>query len=100
MADRRYHLSEAADADLARLYEWGIDRFGMNAADQYYDGLIARFEKIAESPQLWPAVEHIRAGYRRSVYVAHSIYYRCESTGVQIVRVLGRENPATSLPEG
>jgi hypothetical protein len=32
--------------------------------------------------------------------VAHSIYYRGESTGVQIVRVLGRENPATSLPEG
>ncbi len=38
MADRRYHLSEAADADLERLYEWGIDRFGMNAADQYYGG--------------------------------------------------------------
>jgi toxin ParE1/3/4 len=100
MADRRYHLSEAADADLERLYEWGIDRFGMNAADQYYDGLIDCFEKIAESPQLWPAVDHIRSGYRRSVYVAHSIYYRIESTGVLIVRVLGRENPATSLPEG
>jgi toxin ParE1/3/4 len=100
MADRRYHLSEAADADLERLYEWGIDRFGMNAADQYYDGLIARFEKIAESPMLWQEVEHIRAGYRRSVYVAHSIYYRIEATGVLIVRVLGRENPATSLPEG
>ena len=57
MADRRYHLSEAADADLERLYEWGIDRFGMNAADQYYDGLLARFENIAERPQLWPAVD-------------------------------------------
>ncbi len=32
MPDRRYHLSEAADADLERLYEWGIDRFGVNAA--------------------------------------------------------------------
>ncbi|MBU6408510.1 MAG: type II toxin-antitoxin system RelE/ParE family toxin [Alphaproteobacteria bacterium] len=100
MADRRYHLSEAADADLERLYEWGINRFGMNAADQYYDGLIARFENIAESPLLWPAVDHIRAGYRRSVYVAHSIYYRIEATGVLIARILGRENPATSLPEG
>lgn len=100
MANRRYHLSEAADADLERIYEWGIDRFGMNAADQYYDGLLARFEKIAESPQLWPGVDHIRSGYRRSVYVAHSIYYRIEATGVLIVRVLGRENPATSLPEG
>ncbi|MFZ4604092.1 MAG: type II toxin-antitoxin system RelE/ParE family toxin [Caulobacterales bacterium] len=100
MADDRYRLSEAADADLERLYDWGIDRFGMKAADQYFDGLIARFEIIAESPQLWPAVDHIRAGYRRSVYVAHSVYYRIEANSVLIVRVLGRENPATSLPEG
>ena len=50
-------------------------------------------------PQLWPEVDHIRAGYRRSVYVAHSIYYRVEANGVMIVRVLGRQNPQTGLPE-
>jgi toxin ParE1/3/4 len=99
MANRRCHLSEAADADLERLYEWGIDRFGMNAADEYYDGLIARLGQIADTPQLWQEVDHIRAGYRRSVYVAHSIYYRVEANGVLIVRVLGRENPQTSLPK-
>lgn len=99
MADRRYHLSEAADADLERLYEWGIDRFGMNAADQYYDGLLTRLGEIADSPQSWPEVEHIRVGYRRSVYRAHSIYFRVEDKGVLIVRVLGRQNPQTSLPK-
>lgn len=99
MPDRRYHLSEAADADLERLYEWGIDRFGMNAADQYYDGLIARLGQIADTPQLWQGVDHIRAGYRRSVYGAHSIYYRIEANGVLIVRVLGRESLETSLPK-
>jgi toxin ParE1/3/4 len=72
----------------------------MNAADQYDDGLIARFETIAENPQFWPAVDHIGAGYRRFAYVVPSIHYRTDATGVQIVRVLGRENPTTSLPEG
>lgn len=99
MADSRYHLSEAADADLERLYEWGIDRFGLDAADRYYDGLIARFTEIAAGPLLWQEVRHIRAGYRRSVYGSHSIYYRVQDSGVLIVRVLGRENPDTSLPE-
>jgi toxin ParE1/3/4 len=75
MPDRRYRLSEAADADLESLYEWGIDRFGVNAADRYFEGLIARLGEIADTPQLWPEVDHIRAGYRRSVYVAHAIYY-------------------------
>jgi toxin ParE1/3/4 len=98
MVNGRYHLTQAADADLERLYEWGIDRFGMNAADEYYDGLIARLGQIADTPQLWQEVDYIRAGYRRSVYVAHSIYYRVEDNGVLIVRVLGRENPQTSLP--
>lgn len=99
MAERRYSLSEAADADLERLYEWGIDHYGVRAADEYYDGLIARFSQIADTPQLWQGVDHIRAGYRRSVYGAHSIYYRVEAGGVLIVRVLGRQNLETSLPE-
>jgi len=98
MVDGRYHLTQAADADLERLYEWGIDRFGANAADEYYEGLIARLVQIAVTPQLRQEVDHIRAGYRRSVYAAHSIYFRVEASGVLIVRVLGRENPQTSLP--
>ena len=81
------------------MYEWGIDRFGVKVADEYYDGLIARLTQIANTPQLWQEVDHIRAGYRRSVYVAHSICFRVEASGVVIVRVLGRENPQTSLPK-
>ncbi len=52
MVDGRYYLTQAADADLERLYEWGIDRFGVNVADEYYDGLIARLAQIANTPQL------------------------------------------------
>ena len=58
MPDRRYRLSEAADADLESLYERGIDRFGVNSADRYYDGLIARLGEIADTPQLWPEADH------------------------------------------
>ena len=43
-------------------------------------------------------MDHIRSGYRRSVYGVHSIYYRAEAAGILIVRVLGRQNPQTSLP--
>lgn len=98
MADRRYRLSEAADADLERLYAWGIAHFGPNTADSYFDGLIARLETIAQSPLLRQKVDHVRAGYHRCVYCAHSIYYRLEDGVVLIVRILGRENPGSSLP--
>lgn len=95
MVDGRHHLNQATDADLERLNEWGIDRFGVNAADEYYEGLIARLVQIADTPQLWQEVDHIRAGYRRFVYVANSIYFQVEASGVLIVRIHGRENPQT-----
>jgi len=99
MPDLRYRLTRAADADLERLYEWGIDRFGLSAADAYYDALLIRFEEIAKSPRLWQSVEHIRAGYRRSVFRAHSIYYRIAGNDVVIIRILSREDVQTRLPE-
>lgn len=95
----RYRLSRAADTDLERLYDWGIDQFGLNAADEYYDALLTRFDEIAKSPLLWQSVDHIRAGYRRSVCGVHSIYYKIDGDEVIVIRILGRENVETSLPE-
>jgi toxin ParE1/3/4 len=99
MPESLYRFSRAADADLERLYNWGIDQFGLSAANTYYDALIVRFGEISGNPLYWQAVDHIRAGYRRSVCGVHSIYYRIEDDGVLIVRILGREDIETSLPK-
>lgn len=45
-------LSEKADEDLSRLYEYGIIHHGRERADRYYNGLINRFEELAENPRL------------------------------------------------
>jgi toxin ParE1/3/4 len=88
-----YRLSEKADEDLSRLYEYGILHYGQERADRYYNGLIERFEELAENPRLWQAVDHIRPGYRRSVYGRHAIYYRIDPDAIVIVRILGRQDP-------
>lgn len=87
-----YKLSEAADADLERLYFFGIKSFGLGLADEYYDGIMVRFQHIADMPQLYPAVDEIRKGYRRSVFGSHSIYYLLIDGGVEIGRILSRED--------
>jgi toxin ParE1/3/4 len=48
---------------------------------------------------LYPAIEDIRAGYRRSVCGVHSIYYHIDEQGVKIMRVLGRQDPEKRLWE-
>ena len=69
-----YRLSKRADADFESIYLFGLLNFGLMQADAYTDGLIERFEQIAAQPALYPAIDHIRAGYRFSVYQSHSIY--------------------------
>lgn len=87
-----YRLSERADKDLESIYLYGLVNFGQHQADAYADGMEARFEQIGSQPLSYPAVDHIRPGYRCSVYGRHSIYFRFESRLVIIVRILHRQD--------
>ena len=95
----RYRLSDKARSDLYRLYEFGVRTFGLQQADNYFDGITDRFQELAESPQFSPKVDHIRQGYRRSVFRAHSIYYTIRDDEILIFRILGREDPDKQLGE-
>lgn len=95
----RYRLTRAADRDFENAFEFGIDRFGFTQALDYQNGMKERFSRLAEQPDLYQPVDHIRKGYRRSVYQAHSIYYKLDDDLVLVVRILGREDPETSLPD-
>ena len=46
---------------------------------------------------LYPVVDHIRPGYRRSVCGAHLIYYRIDAQSVEIVRILKHQDPSKEL---
>lgn len=87
-----YKLSIEAENDLENIYFTSVLMFGLRQADEYYDGLIERFQFIADAPLLYPDVSHIREGYRRSVYEAHSIYYRIESEHIFIVRIIQKQD--------
>ena len=92
-----YKLSSAADKDFEQLFEYGIDNFGLSKAKSYVDGLIIKFQTIAENPLHYQAVDYIRSGYRRSVYGKHTIYYIVSNDYVDIMRILRSENLATAF---
>ena len=93
----KYRFSNAAEKDLEQLFEYGIDNFGISKAKSYVDGLIIQIQNIAENPLHYQAVEHIRIGFRRSVYGKHSIYYRSCEDCVDIMRILRSEDPSTAF---
>ncbi|MEQ8246281.1 MAG: type II toxin-antitoxin system RelE/ParE family toxin [Alphaproteobacteria bacterium] len=84
----RYRLTVAADSDLSDIALYGIETFGAERAERYLKDIERRFEDLAAAPYLYPAIDHIRPGYRRSVCGVHSIYYRLDGEDVEIVRVL------------
>lgn len=89
---RRYKLSNEARAELVEIVRYGDEHFGVAQSDRYRDRLTEHFELLARQPLLFPAVDHIRRGYRRSVCGVHAVYYRVTDTGVEIMRLIGRQD--------
>lgn len=95
-----YKLSKKADEDFESIYRYGFTNFGPLQADIYVDGIVERIERLAEHPELYPAVDHVRPGYRYSVYKSHTIYYRKEADYVLIIRILRSQNVRFALDDG
>jgi toxin ParE1/3/4 len=87
-----YKLTEDAKDDLRRIYRYGVLKFGEAQADLYYDALFSHFEKIAENPHLYQAIDHIRKGYRRSVCGVDSVFYRVVDDTIEIISIFSRQD--------
>ena len=92
-------LAPAAEQDLINIALYGMERFGIDQSERYRDQLKRRFLELTEAPLMYPAVDDIREGYRRSVCGVHSIYYRLHTDYVEIMRVLGRQSATSEIAE-
>lgn len=93
----KYRLTCNADQDFFDIYVYGVQMFGVRQAEAYVEGLQLRFQEIADLPWLYQAIDHISAGYRRSVYRSHTIYYRQDGADVLIVRILRGQDLLSAL---
>lgn len=62
-----YKLTEEADGDLERLFDYGIDQFGLEQARSYFEEMKHQFFEIAENPHLWQAVDYIHSEFPQAV---------------------------------
>ena len=95
----RYRLSKRADEDFESIYIYGALTFGLEQAEAYAAGMQARFVQLSNHPRLYPAIDHVRPGYRLSVYGSHAVYYCIDDEGVLIVRILRGQDVGAALTE-
>jgi toxin ParE1/3/4 len=93
----KYKLSKDAEADLIRIHQRGVRDYGEAQADAYFLAFFERFEQIAAQPDMYPSVDWIRVGYRRSVYGVDSIFYRVVHGIVEIMSIIGRQDKDSIL---
>lgn len=87
-----FHLSKEAEVDISRIYEYGLNRFGLNQANKYYIDLFNCIDKICKNPTLFPiAIEYINID-RYCVCGIETIYYNFKNDIVEIVTIIGRQD--------
>ncbi len=88
----KYKLSITAKEDLIRIHHFGVQRFGMKQADNYFNDFFKAFEKIAERPFSFESVNFIKNGYRRCVSGSDSIYFRIGNNTIEILTIVGKQD--------
>lgn len=95
-----FRLSTAAEADLAGMRAFTLERWGREQWTACRGGLVAAFERIAAEPGIGRRRDAFRPGMRSVPCGAHVRFY-LELEVVRVIRVLhARENAAALCSEG
>ena len=86
----KYHLTNKAVEDLTNIWEYTVDTWSERQADDYYNMLIASFQKITENPRLFGLkYEEIAEGLRGYRANKHIIFYRIlADKDILVIRIL------------
>ncbi len=85
-----YHLTNKAVEDLANIWEYTVDMWSEQQADNYYNALINSCHKITENPRFYGTkYEEIADGLLGYRSGRHIIFYRILTNGdILIIRIL------------
>lgn len=88
----KFRLSNTAKADIIRIHQYGIKKFGVTQADQYINTFFEYFEIISQRPFSFESVDFIKEGYRRCVCGSDSIYFKVNEDFIDIMAIVGRQD--------
>lgn len=88
-----YRTTVQADLDIADLFSEGAQRFGLEQAERYENGLFETLRLLASNPMMARLRHEFRPPVRIHPYRSHIIVYAEHDAGVLILRILhGRQD--------
>lgn len=85
-----YKVSRKAEADLTKMYEYGIETFGLKQAQTYLSGMHSLFQILAKNASLGRDASEFVLYLKRFSYKSHTIFYLATDIDILIVRVLNQ----------
>lgn len=85
-----YKVSGKAETDLAKMYEYGIETFGLGDAQTYLLGMHTLFQVLADNANLGRDASEFTFSLKRFSYKSHTIFYIATDIDILIVRVLNQ----------
>jgi toxin ParE1/3/4 len=84
-----YKVSGKAKIDLTKMYEYGIETFGLKQAQTYLLGMHSLFQILAKNASLGRDASEFVISLKRFSYKSHTIFYLI-TDDILIVRVLNQ----------
>lgn len=84
----RVRFSRLAERDLQAIGVYTVERWGMKQAIAYLEALEACCQTLADNPGIGRACDDVRPGLNRFEHASHVVFYRLESGGIWISRIL------------
>ena len=81
-------FSRRAEADLLAIGTYTVETWDVHQAVRYLSELEACCQQLADAPSLGRPCDEIREGLRRFELGRHVVFYRQESGGILISRIL------------
>lgn len=83
-----YRLSNESETDIAGIYEYGIEKFGILQAQEYLIGLHNLFQTLTKNPYIGRDASEFSPSLIRFNYKSHMVFYLKSDSDISIVRVL------------
>jgi len=81
-------LRPRARADLDKIWDYTLERWGVDQAESYTRALAHAFDLLADQPHLGRAWTDVHEGLRMFPAGKHLVLYFADDNGIDVVRVL------------
>ena len=88
----KYKLSNVAKSDLIRIHQYGVEKFGVRKADEYFNNFFECFELISQRPFSYEAIDYIKKDYRKCKCGVDTIYFKLNDEDVEIMAIIGKQD--------